>query len=118
MKLKAAPPPVADINVTPMVDVMLVVLIIFMVITPHLLSNSDTVTLPKAHRPVALAGSQKKTLSRYRSRATVRFFSARDSRESIRKILRPRCAICFRIARAAWFSFAPMAVPSTKKLKM
>jgi len=29
-----APPPVADINVTPMVDVMLVLLIIFMVITP------------------------------------------------------------------------------------
>ena len=31
-----APPPVADINVTPMVDVMLVLLIIFMVITPML----------------------------------------------------------------------------------
>ena len=36
MKLKKAPPPVADINVTPMVDVMLVLLIIFMVITPML----------------------------------------------------------------------------------
>ena len=34
MELKKAPPPVSDINVTPMVDVMLVVLIIFMVITP------------------------------------------------------------------------------------
>lgn len=34
MQLKKAPPPVSDINVTPMVDVMLVVLIIFMVITP------------------------------------------------------------------------------------
>jgi biopolymer transport protein ExbD len=34
-KLKAkAPPPVADINVTPMVDVMLVLLIIFMVAAP------------------------------------------------------------------------------------
>ena len=31
-----SPPPVADINVTPMVDVMLVMLIIFMVITPML----------------------------------------------------------------------------------
>jgi len=31
-----AAPPVADINVTPMVDVMLVMLIIFMVITPML----------------------------------------------------------------------------------
>ena len=36
MELKKAPPPVSDINVTPMVDVMLVVLIIFMVITPML----------------------------------------------------------------------------------
>ncbi|MDQ2840526.1 MAG: biopolymer transporter ExbD [Acidobacteriota bacterium] len=33
---KKAPPVVSDINVTPMVDVMLVVLIIFMVITPML----------------------------------------------------------------------------------
>ncbi len=36
MKKQKAPPPVADINVTPMVDVMLVLLIIFMVITPML----------------------------------------------------------------------------------
>jgi len=34
MEKKKAPPVVADINVTPMVDVMLVLLIIFMVITP------------------------------------------------------------------------------------
>ena len=33
-KKRNAPAPVADINVTPMVDVMLVLLIIFMVITP------------------------------------------------------------------------------------
>ena len=58
MKLKAAPPPVADINVTPMVDVMLVVLIIFMVITP-LLNNGDTVTLPKARNPIPLPDAQK-----------------------------------------------------------
>jgi biopolymer transport protein ExbD len=58
MKLKKAPPPVADINVTPMVDVMLVVLIIFMVITP-LLNNGDTVTLPKARNPIALPDAQK-----------------------------------------------------------
>jgi len=58
MKLKKAPPPVSDINVTPMVDVMLVVLIIFMVITP-LLNNGDTVTLPKARNPIALPDAQK-----------------------------------------------------------
>ncbi|MFN7974423.1 MAG: biopolymer transporter ExbD [Acidobacteriota bacterium] len=38
--------PAADINVTPLVDVVLVLLIIFMVITPML---NDDVQLPKAH---------------------------------------------------------------------
>ncbi len=40
-----------DINVTPMVDVMLVLLIIFMVITP-MLQAGVTVALPKAKNPV------------------------------------------------------------------
>lgn len=39
-----------DINVTPMVDIMLVLLIIFMVITP-LLQSGVTVTLPKGKNP-------------------------------------------------------------------
>jgi biopolymer transport protein ExbD/biopolymer transport protein TolR len=41
MKLPKAPPVVSDINVTPMVDVMLVLLIIFMVITPMLSKGQD-----------------------------------------------------------------------------
>ena len=41
IKKQKAPPPVADINVTPMVDVMLVMLIIFMVITPMLSKGKD-----------------------------------------------------------------------------
>ena len=41
-KLAKAPPVVSDINVTPMVDVMLVVLIIFMVITPMLVKDLQT----------------------------------------------------------------------------
>jgi biopolymer transport protein TolR len=41
---------VADINVTPMVDVMLVLLIIFMVITPMLQSGVNVV-LPKTKNP-------------------------------------------------------------------
>jgi biopolymer transport protein ExbD len=49
IKLKA-PVEVADINVTPMVDVMLVLLIIFMVITP-LLQQHVSVTLAKAENP-------------------------------------------------------------------
>jgi biopolymer transport protein ExbD len=41
MTKQKAPPVVSDINVTPMVDVMLVLLIIFMVITPMLSKGQD-----------------------------------------------------------------------------
>jgi biopolymer transport protein ExbD len=40
--------PVADINITPFVDVMLVVLIIFMVTTPIIMKPSINVNLPKS----------------------------------------------------------------------
>jgi biopolymer transport protein ExbD len=56
-KMKAAPP-VADINVTPMVDVMLVLLIIFMVITP-MLSKGVSVDLVKTNNPIAMANAEK-----------------------------------------------------------
>jgi biopolymer transport protein TolR len=41
----------ADINVTPLVDVMLVLLIIFMVTAPMLNNSGITVDLPKAEAP-------------------------------------------------------------------
>jgi biopolymer transport protein ExbD len=53
-----APPPVADINVTPMVDVMLVMLIIFMVITP-MLSKGRSVELVKTHNPIPMQAADK-----------------------------------------------------------
>jgi biopolymer transport protein ExbD/biopolymer transport protein TolR len=53
MEKKKAPPVVSDINVTPMVDVMLVLLIIFMVITP-MLSKGQNVTLVKTHNPIKM----------------------------------------------------------------
>ncbi len=53
-----APPPVADINVTPMVDVMLVLLIIFMVITP-MLSKGVSVDLAKTKNPIAMQAADK-----------------------------------------------------------
>jgi biopolymer transport protein ExbD len=53
-----SPPPVADINVTPMVDVMLVLLIIFMVITP-MLSKGVTVDMVKAQNPIAMQAADK-----------------------------------------------------------
>jgi len=58
MKKHEAPPPVADINVTPMVDVMLVMLIIFMVITP-MLSKGVSVDLVKTKNPIAMQSADK-----------------------------------------------------------
>jgi biopolymer transport protein ExbD/biopolymer transport protein TolR len=49
---------VADINVTPMVDVMLVMLIIFMVITP-MLSKGVTVDMVRTYNPIPMANADK-----------------------------------------------------------
>lgn len=48
----------ADINVTPMADVMLVLLIIFMVITP-MLQKGVTVELAKTHNPIEMTEADK-----------------------------------------------------------
>lgn len=53
-----APPVVADINVTPMVDVMLVMLIIFMVITP-MLSKGVSVDMVPTKNPIAMQAADK-----------------------------------------------------------
>lgn len=58
MQLKKAPPPVSEINVTPMVDVMLVVLIIFMVITP-LLNKSVNINMAVARNAITMDDAQK-----------------------------------------------------------
>jgi biopolymer transport protein ExbD/biopolymer transport protein TolR len=50
----------SDINVTPMVDIMLVLLIIFMVVTP-LLQSGVTVTLPRGKAPDEDANITKDT---------------------------------------------------------
>lgn len=48
----------ANINVTPMVDVMLVLLIIFMVITP-MLQNKVSVDMAKVDNPIAMPDADK-----------------------------------------------------------
>ena len=53
-----APPTVSDINVTPLVDVMLVLLIIFMVITP-MLSKGVQVDLVKTKNPIPMQAADK-----------------------------------------------------------
>lgn len=50
----------SDINVTPMVDIMLVLLIIFMVVTP-LLQSGVTVVLPRGKNPAEDANITKDT---------------------------------------------------------
>jgi biopolymer transport protein ExbD/biopolymer transport protein TolR len=58
MEKKKAPPPVSEINVTPMVDVMLVLLIIFMVITP-MLSKGVSVDMAKTKNAMAMQAADK-----------------------------------------------------------
>jgi biopolymer transport protein TolR len=48
----------SNINVTPMVDVMLVLLIIFMVITP-MLTNKVQIDLAKVNNPIAMPDASK-----------------------------------------------------------
>ncbi|MBV9505612.1 MAG: ExbD/TolR family protein [Acidobacteriia bacterium] len=57
-KRKEAQNPVSDINVTPMVDVMLVLLIIFMVITP-MLQHGVQVNLVKTKNPIPMQAADK-----------------------------------------------------------
>lgn len=58
MKKMKAPPVVNEINVTPMVDVMLVLLIIFMVITP-MLSKGVSVDMAKSKNAIAMQAADK-----------------------------------------------------------
>ncbi|MCU0245043.1 MAG: biopolymer transporter ExbD [Bryobacter sp.] len=57
-KKKKVQGPVNEINVTPMVDVMLVMLIIFMVITP-MLSKGISVDKVKTKNPIAMQDADK-----------------------------------------------------------
>src|SRR5579862_2679401 len=58
MKPPKSPEVTSDINVTPMVDVMLVLLIIFMVITP-MLTKGAAVEMVKAKNPIAMQAADK-----------------------------------------------------------
>ena len=58
MKKMKASDPVSEINVTPMVDVMLVLLIIFIVITP-MLSKGISVDMAKTKNPIAMQAADR-----------------------------------------------------------
>jgi len=61
MQLKSAGSVKADINVTPLVDVVLVLLIIFMVVTP-MLQKGQAVTLPRTVNPAKKPDDQNQIL--------------------------------------------------------
>ena len=62
LERRAESPPMSEINVTPLVDVMLVLLVIFMLTAP-LLTSSVRLELPSAEAPAASAASQALTLA-------------------------------------------------------
>ena len=58
MEKKKAPEAMSEINVTPMVDVMLVMLIIFMVITP-MLNKGAQIDMVKTRNPIKMQAADK-----------------------------------------------------------
>jgi biopolymer transport protein TolR len=76
----------SDINVTPMVDIMLVLLIIFMVVTP-LLQSGVTVTLPQGDNPIEDAGIIKDSAVVIAVPAAGQFFIGRDQMATKEKMV-------------------------------
>jgi biopolymer transport protein ExbD len=87
MDKKKAAPPVADINVTPMVDVMLVLLIIFMVITPMLTKG---VSVDKVKTKNAILISVTRNGAVYLSPGNLKLSGADELPEKVRDLLTNR----------------------------
>ena len=65
MKRRGDDQPVSDINITPLTDVMLVLLVIFMISSPVLMARGIEVHLPQVDEPPALEiGLHQGTVSR------------------------------------------------------
>jgi biopolymer transport protein ExbD/biopolymer transport protein TolR len=80
MDKQKAPPVVNDINVTPMVDVMLVLLIIFMVITP-MLTKGAQVELVRTKNPIAMKDAEKEDAIMIAVSRDGRFFLSPGNRQ-------------------------------------
>ena len=100
----------SNINVTPMVDVMLVLLIIFMVITP-MLANKVNVTLAQTENAVAMADASKEDAIISRHYPRQQGFP-RPGSEPALPIWGPRCRNCSRTRPTRWFTSAPTRAPN------
>lgn len=82
----------SEINVTPMVDIMLVLLIIFMVVTP-LLQSGVTVVLPQGDNPTEEAAINKDSAVVVALPAAGQFYIGRDlipTKEKLIQVIKTR----------------------------
>ncbi len=76
----------SEINVTPMVDIMLVLMIIFMVVTP-LLQTGVNVVIPKGNNPTEDAGINKDTAVVISIPAPGMYYVGRDVQQGTDKLV-------------------------------
>jgi biopolymer transport protein ExbD len=88
---KKAEDVVTDINVVPMIDIMLVMLIIFMVVTP-MLSKGVSVDLVKTMNPIAMQDADKEDAVLVAVSRDGRVYLGSD--QLLAADLPARCAIC------------------------
>ena len=77
----------AEINVTPLVDVCLVLLVIFMVITPLMNNHGIRVTLPATTKPLQKSDDQKELVLTINKDANVFIENNRVSRDELKEHL-------------------------------
>lgn len=77
----------SDINVTPLVDICLVLLIIFMVVTP-LLGKEDLVTVPETVAPVPIPEDPEQVNVSVRQGGAIYIDDRQVSEDELRRVLR------------------------------
>src|SRR5436309_7609262 len=86
LERSSGPPPMSDINMTPLIDVMLVLLVIFMITAP-LMTSSLKMELPRAPGATPSEGTEALTLG---VTADGRYFAGADalSRDDLVRVLK------------------------------
>ena len=117
MKNRRHPIVTSDINVTPMVDVMLVLLIIFMVITP-MLTKGAAVEMVKAKNPIAMKDADKEDAILVAvTRDGKIFLSPGNKQITVGRICPARFAICRPTSWTKRFISRPICAPSTREVE-